>query len=120
MSEIRAEVGPAATLHEAASIMVAHKTGSAIVMDPEQPGPGIITERDIMKAIGDGLDADLELVADHLSSHPVFAEPDWSLEQATSAMIKGGFRHLIVVTHEPIGVVSMRDIVTCMIEIKQA
>ena len=79
-----------------------------------RPGPGVITERDILHAIGAGQDPDTELVADHLTSNLTFASPDWSLEQAAAAMVRGGFRHLIVVDGgELVGVLSMRDIVRC-------
>jgi CBS domain-containing protein len=53
-------------------------------------------------------------VADHLSSNLTFASPDWSLEQAAAAMVRGGFRHLVVVNRgELVGILSMRDIVRC-------
>ena len=43
-----------------------------------------------------------------------FAAPDWSLERAAEAMVRGGFRHLVVVDGgETVGVLSMRDIVRC-------
>jgi CBS domain-containing protein len=53
-------------------------------------------------------------VADHLSSNLTFAEPSWSLERAAEAMVRGGFRHLVIVDGgETVGVLSMRDIVRC-------
>ena len=52
------------------------------------------------------------VVADHRTGDVVFASPDWTLEQAASAMVRGNFRHLIVVDEgEVIGLLSMRDIV---------
>jgi CBS domain-containing protein len=61
-----------------------------------------------------GQDPDKELVADHLTSRLTFASPDWSLEQAAVAMVRGGFRHLVVVEGgELAGMLSMRDIVRC-------
>src|SRR5213079_3095316 len=66
---------------------------AAIVLDPEQPGPGIVTERDLLDSIGAGQSPDTERVADHLSSNLTFAEPSWSLERAAEAMVRGGFRH---------------------------
>jgi signal-transduction protein with cAMP-binding, CBS, and nucleotidyltransferase domain len=43
-----------------------------------------------------------------------FAAPEWSLERAAEAMVKGGFRHLVVVENgETVGVLSIRDIVRC-------
>jgi CBS domain-containing protein len=90
------------------------RVGSAVVADPEQPGPGILTERDILISIGDGQDPDTEKVAEHLTANLVFAAPDWSLEEAATAMVRGGFRHLIVVDGGEVrGVLSVRDIVRC-------
>ncbi len=44
----------------------------------------------------------------------VFAAPDWSLEEAAAAMVRGGFRHLIVLDGgETVGILSVRDIVRC-------
>ena len=65
-------------------------------MDPDGHGPGIITERDVLISVGAGQDPDAETVADHLTRDVVFAAPDWSLEEAAAAMVRGGFRHLIV------------------------
>ena len=107
-------VGPDHRLRDAARQMARRKVGAAIVLDPEQPGPGIITERDLLDSLGAGQDPDEERVRDHLSTNLTFAAPDWSLERAAEAMVKGGFRHLIVVERgETIGVLSMRDIVRC-------
>ena len=77
--------------------MAKRRVGAAVVVDPEAPTLGIITERDILLSIGDGQDPDTEMVADHLTSELVFAAPDWSLEQGAAAMVRGGFRHLIVI-----------------------
>jgi CBS domain-containing protein len=112
MTEASLTVGPGHTLREAAELMHERKVGSAVVLDPEQPGPGLLTERDVLVAVGRGLDPDRELVRDHLTSDLVFAAPDWSLEQAAAEMVRGGFRHLVVVDgSELAGVLSMRDIV---------
>ena len=77
--------------------MSRRKVGAAVVIDPELPGPGVITERDILRRSGRVEDPDTELVARHLTAKLTFASPDWSLEQAAAAMVRGGFRHLIVV-----------------------
>jgi CBS domain-containing protein len=83
-------------------------------VDPEHPGIGILTERDILDSIGAGQDPDTEMVADHRTSDVVFASPDWTLEKAASAMSAGNFRHLIVVEGDDVtGLLSMRDIVRC-------
>ena len=114
MSTVVLTVGPGHTLRQAACLMSERKVGAAVVMDPESEGPGIITERDVLEAIGEGQDVDSELVQDHLTQSLVYASPDWSLEQAAAEMIRRGFRHLVVVEGSDIaGVLSMRDIVRC-------
>ena len=118
MSTVVLTIGPEHTLRDAARAMAARKVGAAIVLDPEQPGPGIVTERDILDSVGAGQSPDTERVADHLSSNLTFAEPSWSLERAAEAMVRGGFRHLVVVDGgETIGVLSMRDIVRCWTDV---
>jgi CBS domain-containing protein len=112
MSEVVLTVGPGHTLREAATAMSGRRVGAAVVVDPEEPGPGVITERDILESVGAGEDPDEQLVADHLTSNLTFASPEWSLEHAAVAMVRGGFRHLVVVDGgELVGMLSMRDIV---------
>src|SRR5215210_2055403 len=114
MSTVVLTVGPNHTLRQAASAMAKRRVGAAVVMDPEAPGLGILTERDILLSVGDGQDPDAERVADHLTADLVFAGPDWSLEQGAAAMVRGGFRHLIVIDEgQAVGVLSVRDIVRC-------
>ena len=114
MSSVVLTVGPGHSLREAAKQMAQRGVGAAVVVDPDAPGPGIITERDILEALGQGQSPDDERVCDHLSAHLTFAEPTWSLERAADAMVRGGFRHLVVVDGgELVGVLSMRDIVRC-------
>jgi CBS domain-containing protein len=114
MSTMVLTVGPNHTLRQAAQAMARRRVGAAVVLDPETPGLGILTERDILQSVGEGQDPDTEMVADHLTSEVVFAAPDWSLEQGAAAMVRGGFRHLIVIDQgEAAGVLSVRDIVRC-------
>lgn len=116
MSEVVLTVNPGHTLRDAARAMADRSVGAAVVIDPEQPGPGIVTERDVLQSIGRGENPDEELVRDHLSPKLTFAAPEWSLERAAEAMIRGGFRHLVVVDGGQMsGVLSMRDIVRCWV-----
>ena len=117
MSSTVLTVGPGHTLRQAACSMAERGVGAAIVVDPDAAGPGILTERDILEAIGAGQNPDEETVGEHLTPDLVFASPDWSLEQAATEMIRRRFRHLIVVDgSEIVGVLSMRDIVRCWTE----
>lgn len=104
-------VGPEHTLRQAARMMAERRVGSAVVIDPDSEGIGIMTERDVLYAIGAGLDCDVERTAAHLTPEVVYASPDWTLEEAAAAMARGGFRHLVVLSgSEVLGVISVRDI----------
>lgn len=112
MSTIVLSIGPAHSLSDAARLMSERKVGAAVVVDPETAGIGIITERDILDAVGAGQDVGNEFVGQHLTVDLVFASPEWTLEHAAAAMVRGGFRHLVVVHDGDVaGLVSMRDIV---------
>jgi CBS domain-containing protein len=110
-------LGPSHTLRVVARLMSERGVGAAVVIDPDGYGPGIITERDILMSLAGGQDPDEESVADHLTHDVVFAAPDWSLEEAAAAMVRGGFRHLIVLERGEIaGILSVRDVVRCWTE----
>jgi CBS domain-containing protein len=114
MTKIILSIGPAHTLREASRLMAAQHVGAAVVTDPEHPGIGILTERDILESVGSGQDPDKEVVAHHRTTAVVFAAPEWTLDQAAKAMVRGGFRHLVVLDGgEVAGLLSMRDIVRC-------
>jgi CBS domain-containing protein len=114
MTNVVLTVGPAHTLREASRQMSARRVGAAVVTDSEHAGIGILTERDILDSVGAGQDPDTELVADHRTGDVVFASPEWTLEHAATAMVRGNFRHLVVIEdNEVIGLLSMRDIVRC-------
>jgi CBS domain-containing protein len=94
--------------------MSARRVGAAIVLDTDTCGIGILTERDILNAIGAGLNPDDEPTHAHTTTDVVFAAPQWTLDEAAAAMVHGGFRHLIVFDgRDLVGVVSVRDIVRC-------
>jgi CBS domain-containing protein len=117
MSSMVLTVGPSHTLRAVARLMAQRAVGAAVVIDPDGNGPGIITERDVLNSIGAGEDPDDESVADHLTRDVVFAAPDWSLEEAAAAMVRGGFRHLIVLERgDTVGILSVRDVVRCWTE----
>jgi CBS domain-containing protein len=114
MSSVVLTVGPGHTLYEAARLMAERNVGAAVVLDPEAAGPGILTERDLLKSIAEGGDPAVERVGDHLTEDAILASPEWSLERAAEIMIERGFRHLLVVNGADLdGILSMRDIVRC-------
>jgi CBS domain-containing protein len=114
MTSVVLSIGPTHTLRAAARLMSERGIGAAVVMDPDSHGPSIFTERDLMNALGAGLDPDRELVSDHVTREVVLAAPGWSLEEAAVAMVQGRFRHLLVVEKgEMVGILSVRDVLRC-------
>ncbi len=112
MSTAVLSIGPDHTLRQAANLMAARQVGAAVVLDPDSFGVGILTERDILNAIGNGLDPDSERSSEHLTKDLVYASPGWTLDEAAIAMVRGGFRHLVVMDNDEVaGMISVRDIV---------
>ncbi|MER5255460.1 MULTISPECIES: CBS domain-containing protein [unclassified Streptomyces] len=114
MSTVVLTIGPAHTLRQAARLMSTRRVGAAVVLDADNSGLGILTERDVLISLGLGQNPDTETAGTHTTTDVVFAAPSWTLEEAADAMSHGGFRHLIVMDgNEPIGIVSVRDIIRC-------
>jgi CBS domain-containing protein len=112
MTENVLTITPGRSLREAARFMTEHNVGAVVIIDPEEPGPGIVTERDVVRSLGAGEDPDSELVRDHLTARATFADSEWDLEKAADAMARGGFRHLVVIQDgELVGIISMRDLI---------
>jgi CBS domain-containing protein len=117
MSNAVLQIGPGHTLRQAAQLMSERKVGSAVVLDPDSEGLGIITERDVLNAIGRGLDPDTEEAAEHITWDVVYASPNWTIEEAAAAMVRGGFRHLVVLDDSQVqGVISVRDVLRCWVK----
>jgi CBS domain-containing protein len=111
MSKLVLIVGPDHTIRQTAQLMSARRVGSAVVVDPDGSGTGIITERDVLNVIGKGLDPDVARVSEHITWDVVYADKEWTLDEAAAAMVRGGFRHLVVLDgDEVLGVISVRDI----------
>jgi CBS domain-containing protein len=114
-------VGPEHTIRQVAQLMTSRRVGSAVVHDPDSAGTGILTERDVLNVIGRGLDPDIERATNHLTWDVVYAGPEWTLDDAAAAMMRGGFRHLVVMDADEVqGVISVRDIIRAWSEQRQA
>jgi CBS domain-containing protein len=93
--------------------------GAAVVIASEKV-VGIVTERDILRAIADDQDVDGTKVEDVMTRDVVAGAPGWDILKAVEAMAEGGFRHLLVMEmDDPVGIVSLRDLMTAMAEMIQ-
>jgi CBS domain-containing protein len=104
-------VAPEDTLGEVAEKMAQADTGSALVAEYGRL-TGILTSRDIIRAIASRVHPSEGRVREWMSADPVTASPDTPAEEAAHAMLAGGFHHLPVVEAErPVGVVGLRAVV---------
>lgn len=107
-------IDPESTLGEATTLMAERAVGSALVCEGERL-VGILTERDVVRAMSSAHDAPLRPVIEWMTKHPTTATPDTDVKEALRTMVDGGFRHLpIVEGNKPVGMVSIRDIAKAM------
>ena len=103
-------IEPSTTVAEAATVMGERRIGSALVMEDDQL-LGIITERDIVRALGEHFDAAGHPVSEWMTPNPLPVEPSTPVEQALRTMLDRNFRHLPVAEGDQVlGIVSMRDL----------
>jgi CBS domain-containing protein len=105
---------PATSLVDAARRMHERRVGAVVVLDGDRL-VGIVTERDILRAVATG--AIGGSVADAMTHGPDTIGPDESAGQAAALMIHGGFRHLPVVDgNDVVGMLSIRDLVRVSVD----
>jgi CBS domain-containing protein len=115
MSRNLLKVEPGEAITEVSQRMVERNLGAVLVFDGERLA-GILTERDLMRAVARGLPGDA-VVAEYMTKDPETIEPDDTTQHAAVLMIHGGFRHLPVVEHDDVvGILSIRDLVRVALE----
>lgn len=103
-------VEPSDTIGEAAEKMTNHGVGAAVVSDFGRM-IGILSERDIMRAVADRVHSSEARVREWMTADPITATTETSIEEAGRTMLEHGFRHLPVVEDErAIGILSIRDV----------
>lgn len=101
---------------EAAIEMRKADTGSLVVLDKGEL-VGIVTERDVLRAVADGLNTKSATVARIMTPGPDSLEPDVDVREVALWMVAAGYRHLPVVDGERlVGMVSMKDLVWALTE----
>ncbi|MBP1358025.1 MAG: CBS domain-containing protein [Sulfolobus sp.] len=101
-----------ATLSDLTKLMASKNIGSVIIVDEKGEPAGIVTERDVVKALGRGLDVNTK--AESIMSHPLITvTEDTTVHDALQLMLLKNIRHLVVVNEsgKMSGIVSMRDLV---------
>ncbi len=112
-------IDPNSTLRRAAKVMTDRGVGAAVVVEREKVA-GIITERDILHAIAHEQNLDDTKVTDVMTRDVVSGAPGWDIVKAAQTMAEGGFRHLLVMEmDDPVGIVSLRDLMDAMASLVQ-
>ena len=111
MTEDVLAVAPEDTLGETATKMVDRGVGSVVVSDFGRL-IGILTERDLLKAMAARVHTSEARVRQWMTEDPITAGVDMPLDEAAKIMLDNGFRHLPVVDEgQVVGVVSLRRVV---------
>jgi CBS domain-containing protein len=104
-------VSPDTQIGDAARRMVEADIGAAVVLDEKGDLCGVITERDLLRCVSDGIDPATP-VDQRMTRHVLTTGPETEIAEAMALMVDGHFRHLPVVNADGhvIGMVSMRDL----------
>jgi CBS domain-containing protein len=111
-------ISPGTSVAQAAAQLSTRRIGSLVVVDKHGDVAGIVSERDIVRALAQFGDLALDRdVGDIMTRDVVTCDPDDSIDQIMAAMTRGRFRHVPVVKHgELYGLVSIGDVVKARLE----
>lgn len=102
-------VEPSDTIGEAAEKMNASNVGAVVVMEDMVRIVGIVTERDLLRAVASRARAAEARVRQWMTPNPVTIEPELTIDEAAKIMFDNNFRHLPVVKDgRALGIVSLR------------
>ena len=106
-------ISSTATICDAAKLLTARKIGALCVKDPGGTLSGIISERDLVRAIAKGgAQAFSDPVRAHMTPAPETCEESDTVESVMEVMTRGRFRHVPVLDQSGLcGMVSIGDVV---------
>lgn len=110
-----------ATVPEIADIITARRIGAVLVLTSEGGLAGIVSERDVVKALAAHRAEMLTMTAEDIMTRSVTtARPNVTLDEALSIMDAGYFRHLPVVDDgKLLGIISIRDVVKAQLMMRE-
>lgn len=106
-------IGPAHMLREAIEIMSRHRIGAVVVVDADKVVQGIVSERDVVRALAEaGPEVLDDPVAKRMTTNVVTCSQTAGMPELMGLMTEGKFRHVPVVEDgRLVGIVSIGDIV---------
>jgi len=116
MSRKVLSVAPEDTIGEAAQLMADANVGSSVVLEHGRL-IGILTERDLLRAMAQRVHPSEARVREWMTAEPVAVSESTSADEAARLMVEHGFRHLPIVDGDrTLGVVSLRDVMRHSLE----
>ena len=109
---------PHKTLAETATVLAEKRIGAVIITGEDGGVRGIVSERDIVKAVASGGGEALQdPVSKHMTEKVITVTEDASVTSVMEEMTAGRFRHVPVVKNDRlVGVVSIGDVVKYRLE----
>jgi CBS domain-containing protein len=106
-------IAPTATLEEAIAVLAKNRIGAVVVLGPEQRVIGILSERDIVRALSEhGASALKQPLAQTMTRIVVTCGESDTISEIMERMTRGRFRHLPVIEQERlVGIISIGDVV---------
>jgi CBS domain-containing protein len=109
-------ISTTASVAEAAFQMRAHEVSSLMVLD-DDACVGIITERDLTRAIVTGCPLETARVSEFMTDRPIFVTPSTGVRETAAEMLETEVRHLPVeVKGKLVGMISLRDLLNVVVE----
>ena len=110
-------ISPTETLGRAAGLLYEHRVGALIVHQEQGGVAGIVSERDVVRALAEGGEAALARpVSDYMTKDVVYAEPGEMVDSLLARMTDRRIRHLPVCERDRlVGIVSIGDLVKAKI-----
>lgn len=111
-------LSPDATLGDAVASLARNRIGAIVVTNGDMGVEGIISERDVVRLIGErGVDVLAEPLAGLMTKAVVTCAPDETVPQIMERMTRGRFRHVPVVSGgKVVGIISIGDVVKYRVE----
>ncbi len=105
-------VAPTVTLRELSEVLVREEVGVALVVR-DTKAVGLVSERDVVRALADGHDVDDDRVEDIMTFAVVAIDSHEAISAAAEQMLDGEIRHLLVSDGDKsLGVISIRDVLS--------
>lgn len=106
------------SLRSVAELMTTEAVGAVVLVGPDRSAH-LISERDVVAALADGVDPDDAWAIDQASEGVVGIDPEDSVLSAAREMVEEGFRHLpVMVGTDIVGMVSARDVLRAVVDVE--